>query len=157
VSQTDVLHTILDLVGAVAPAGVDGTSLVDLLKGSDEEVHGLVLSEGGVAKQEGDTLPGAVIAPPWMLIKQRRGCGGSVPLGGGIFDQGMSVCLFNLEKDPGLNISVSGSHPEEVSDLLERWNGFRKAHGRLGERRELSDAFIEELHRSGYDFSTGAP
>jgi len=66
------------------------------------------------------------------------------------------VCLFNLEKDPGLNTSVSGSHPEEVQDLLERWNGFRNAHGRLGERRELSDAFIEELQRSGYDFSTGA-
>jgi hypothetical protein len=56
-----------------------------------------------------------------------------------------------------LNHSVSGSHPQEVQDLLERWNGFRKAHGRLGERRELSDAFIEELQRSGYDFSTGAP
>jgi arylsulfatase A-like enzyme len=157
VSQTDVLPTILDLVGAVTPAGVDGTSLVGLLKGSDEEVHGLVLSEGGVAKQEGDALPGAVIAPPWMLIKQRRGCGGSAPMGRGVSDQGMPVCLFNLEKDPGLTTSVSGSHPEEVSDLLERWNGFRKAHGRLGEHRELSDAFIEELHRSGYDFSTGAP
>jgi choline-sulfatase len=157
VSQTDVLPTILDLVGAVSPAGVDGTSLVELLKGSDEEVHGLVLSEGGVAKQEGDALPGAVIAPPWMLIKQRRGCGGSAPMSRGVSDQGMPVCLFNLEKDPGLNNSVSGSHPQEVQDLLERWNGFRKAHGRLGERRELSDAFIEELQRSGYDFSTGAP
>ena len=157
VSQTDVLPTILDLVGAVSPSGVDGKSLVGLLKGSDEEVHGLVLSEGGVAKQEGNVLPGAVIAPPWMLIKQRRGCGGSAPVDRRITDQGMPLCLFNLEKDPGLTSSVSGAHPEVVQDLLERWNGFREAHGRLGERRELSDAFIEELQRSGYDFSKGAP
>ena len=65
--------------------------------------------------------------------------------------------LFNIEKDPGLTSSIASTPPEQVADLLARWNGFRKAQGRLGERRELSDAFIKELQRSGYDFSTGAP
>jgi hypothetical protein len=59
--------------------------------------------------------------------------------------------------DPLQNQSVAGNHPDVVADLLDRWKGFQSAHGRSGQKRELSAAFIEELQRSGYDFSTGAP
>jgi arylsulfatase A-like enzyme len=157
VSQTDILPTILQLVGAVTPAGVDGVSLVPQLKGASTPAHAVVLSEGGVARLENGVLPGAVVSDPWILLKQRRGCGQSVNAGPGLMDEGMPVCLFNMESDPVQNQSVAGNNPDVVADLLERWKGFQSAHGRSGQKRELSAAFIEELQRSGYDFSTGAP
>lgn len=154
VSQTDILPTLLDLVGATPPAGIDGKSLTGVLLGNSESPHSVVLSEGGVAKQEGDKLPGAVISPPWIALKQRRGCGAAAA---GLMDQGMPVCLYNMDEDPNQMSNVASLRPEIARELLERWNGFRAAHGRTGEVRELSPAFIEELQRSGYDFSTGAP
>jgi arylsulfatase A-like enzyme len=157
VSQTDILPTIAELVGAVVPAGVDGVSLVKQLSGSTAPAHAVVLSEGGVAKLENGVLPGAVISDPWILIKQRRGCGLSSTPANGVSDEGMALCLFNAETDPGQNRSVASAQPDVVEDLLSRWTGFRDAHGKTGAHRELSDAFIKELQRSGYDFSTGAP
>jgi len=157
VSQTDVLPTILQLVGAVIPAGVDGESLVPQMMGNPSPPHAVVLSEGGVARLENGILPGAVISDPWILIKQRRGCGLSRNPSRGVMDEGMPICLFNMETDPDQTQSVAGAHPEVVKDLLGRWRGYREAHGTVGESRALSPAFIEELQRSGYDFSTGAP
>jgi len=157
VSQTDIVPTILQLVGAVVPTGVDGVSLVPQLQGSSEPAHHLVLSEGGVAKIEDGVLPGAVISDPWVLLKQRRGCGVGMGRTRGAVDEGMPVCLFNHETDPGQTRSLSGVETAVVDDLLGRWKGFRSAHGRVGEQKELSDAFIQELQRSGYDFSKGAP
>ena len=150
----DILPTILDLVGAVAPAGIDGKTLTPLLNGVDETPHSVVLSEGGVAKQEGENLPGAVISEDWVLLKQRRGCGLA---GSGLMDQGMPVCLYNANTDPNQSRNVAAAKRDVVATLMERWNGYRAAHGRIGQSRELSPEFIEELQRSGYDFSTGAP
>ncbi len=157
VSQVDIVPTVLQLVGAVIPAGVDGVSLVPQLQGSPEPAHHLILSEGGVAKMEDGILPGAVISDPWVLIKQRRGCGMGMGHTKGAVDEGMPLCLFNHETDPGQNRSLAGLEQDVVADLLSRWKGYRTAHGRIGEHRELSDAFIQELQRSGYDFSKGAP
>ena len=154
VSQVDIVPTVLDLVGAVSPAGIDGVSLTGVLKGEDQSPHVLVLSEGGVARQEGDKLPGAVIDQDWVLLKQRRGCGSA---GSGLMDQGMPVCLYNASGDPNQMRNVASSNRTVVDSMLERWRGYRSAHGRIGQSRELSPAFIEELQRSGYDFSTGAP
>jgi len=69
----------------------------------------------------------------------------------------MPLCLYNHDTDPGQLRSLAGLKPEVVTDLLSRWKGYREVHGNIGERRELSDAFIQELQRSGYDFSKGAP
>ena len=157
VSQTDILPTILEAVGASVPAGIDGVSLMPSIGGDESPVHAVVLSEGGVAKLEDGVLPGAVITDPWILLKQRRGCGLSRTPGRGLMDEGMPVCLFNHETDPGQLRSVAGSESKIAGDLLTRWRNFRTAHGRVGERKTLSPAFIEELQRSGYDFSTGAP
>ena len=154
VSQVDILPTILDLVGAVAPAGIDGKSLTPLLNGADKTPHAVVLSEGGVAKQEGENLPGAVISEEWVMLKQRRGCGLA---GSGLMDQGMPVCLYNAESDPNQTRNLAAAKRDVVATLMDRWNGYRAAHGRIGESRELSPEFIEELQRSGYDFSSGAP
>ena len=157
VSQTDILPTILDAVGASVPAGIDGVSLIPSVLGDESPVHSVVLSEGGVAKLEDGVLPGAVISDPWILLKQRRGCGLTRTPGRGLMDEGMPVCLFNHDTDPGQQRSVAGSESKVAGDLLNRWRNFRAAHGRVGERKTLSPAFIEELQRSGYDFSTGAP
>ena len=156
VSQVDILPTILDLVGAVAPAGIDGVSLLPYLTGREGGPHELVLSEGGVARHEGPDLPGAVIAPPWLLMKQQRGCP-EESAGMRFMDGSMPVCLFNMDEDPNQTQSKAAVEQEVVAELLARWNGFREAHGQRESTRELSQEFIDELRRSGYDFSTGAP
>jgi arylsulfatase A-like enzyme len=157
VSQTDILPTLLDLVGAVQPAGIDGASLVPLMKGDENVEPRVVLSEGGVARQIGSDLPGAVITDPWILLKQRRGCGNSPQSGPRVMSGTMQVCLYNADTDPGQIQEQAHANPEVVADLLGRWDGFRAAHGRKGEARDLSPAFVEELRKSGYDFSKGVP
>jgi len=72
-------------------------------------------------------------------------------------DQGMPMCLYSVADDPGQNRNVAASNRAVAANLLERWNGYRAAHGRIGQTRTLSPEFIEELQRSGYDFSSGAP
>jgi arylsulfatase len=156
VSQVDILPTILDLVGAIAPSGIDGVSLLPYLTGGEGSPHEVVLSEGGVARQEGPDMPGAVIAPPWLLMKQQRGCP-EESAGMRFMDGSMPVCLFNMDEDPKQTQSRAAVKQDVVAELLERWNGFREAHGQRESLRELSPEFIEELRRSGYDFSTGAP
>ena len=157
VSQTDILPTILDLIGAVEPAGIDGASLVPLMKGEEDVEARLVLSEGGVARQIGSDLPGAVITDPWILLKQRRGCGNSPQSSPRVMSGTMQVCLYNSDTDTAQTQEQANANPEVVADLLGRWDGFRAAHGRKGEARDLSPAFVEELRKSGYDFSKGAP
>jgi arylsulfatase A-like enzyme len=157
VSQTDILPTILDLIGAVEPAGIDGASLVPLMKGEPDVEPRLVLSEGGVARQIGLDLPGAVITDPWILLKQRRGCGNSPQSSPRVMSGTMQVCLYNSDTDAGQTEEQANGHPDVVADLLGRWDGFRAAHGRKGEARDLSPAFVEELRKSGYDFSKGVP
>jgi len=74
VSQVDLLPTLLEIVGVVPPSGIDGTSMLPLLQGETEEIRGTALSEGGPGKEPGETLPGAVIAPPWVLLRQPNPC-----------------------------------------------------------------------------------
>ena len=157
VSQTDILPTILDLVGVVQPAGIDGKSLLSLMAGTENDEERLVLSEGGVARQIGPDLPGAVITDDWKLLKQRRGCGSGQQTGARVMDGTMQVCLYNSKTDPLQEQEQAHANKDVVDDLLSRWQGFREAHGRTGESRTLSPAFIEELRKSGYDFSKGVP
>jgi arylsulfatase len=151
VSQVDILPTILALVGAVVPANVDGVSLVPLLNGTKTQVRSATLSEGGVARQSGPELAGAVIAPPWKLLRQQRGCGGPA------MGSGMPVCLYNMDDDPDQNRDVSRQNPSVVTALTERWAGFQSAAGATNQRLDLSPAFIETLQKSGYDFRPAAP
>ena len=153
VSQVDILPTILDLVGAGSPSGIDGQSMVGLMDGSVESIRAATLSEGGVARQIGPQLPGAVIAPPWALLKQRRGCGTSTM----VLDGDIPVCLYRMDEDPGQTRSVASQQPEVVRMLLDRWDGFREARAGSGKTLDLSPAFVEALQKTGYDFSTGVP
>ncbi|RME23176.1 MAG: DUF229 domain-containing protein, partial [Deltaproteobacteria bacterium] len=56
VSQVDVLPTLLELVGAVPPAGIDGVSMVPLLTGRADAIRGVTLVEGGVARHDADEI-----------------------------------------------------------------------------------------------------
>lgn len=152
VSHVDLAPTILDAVGAVIPAGIDGHSLLPVLRGEADGVRSVALIEGGVRAQEG--VPrGAVVAPPWLLLRQDRGCGESPqpPRGPGE----PASCLYDLEQDPGQVRSLAVEHPEVVQDLLGRWEKFRGARAGQADRLILSPEAIEALQRTGYDFKPG--
>ena len=90
------MPTIFELVGAVAPANIDGASMMPLIRKEQERIRNIALSEGGVAIPKGE-MPGAVIALPWTLLFQEGGCYGSnqqaLPRNPG---QTTSRCLYNL-------------------------------------------------------------
>ena len=152
VSQVDVLPTLLDLVGAVSPAGIDGSSMLPLFTQEATAIRSTTLVEGGVSWRDDGQTRGAVIAPPWALLRQDRGCGGR--------DQRHApgepaTCLFNLETDPAEDANVAGAHPEVVKDLQARWDRFRAAHADAGTKLDLDPEYVKELQRTGYNFRPG--
>lgn len=151
VSQVDLLPTVLDAVGAVPPAGIDGASLVPLLRGEATSVRTTALIEGGVVWHDDGHARGAVIAPPWALLRQDQGCDG------GDFREpsGPATCLYNLDDDPGQTVNLARQRPEVVQDLQLRWDKFRAAHATDGVSLTLDPALVEELHKTGYDFRPG--
>jgi arylsulfatase A-like enzyme len=159
VSHVDVLPTILELIGATAPAGIDGASLLPLLQGRSDAIRTTALVEGGVAKQIGGVPRGAVVSLPWTLLRQQRGCGGSIdkdpPRNGGE----PATCLFDVVADPGQTTNQAKQHPEVVADLMKRWNDFRADHGggAAGTDLNLDPKYVQELHKTGYDFRPSQP
>ena len=153
VSHVDLAPTLLDAVGAVLPAGIDGHSLLPVLRGQVDGVRSVALIEGGVRANDAGLPRGAVVAPPWLLLRQDRGCGESPqpPRKPGE----PASCLYNLSDDPGQLRSVAIEHPEVVADLLARWDKFRAARGGSANKLELSPEAIEALQRTGYDFKPG--
>jgi arylsulfatase A-like enzyme len=148
VSQVDVLPTVLEAVGAAPPAGINGTSMLPLFKGTAESVRSTTLIEGGVTWRGEGAPRGAVIAPPWALLKQDPGCGSVSPRPPG--EPG--TCLFNLLDDPGQDRNLAALHPDIVADLAARWEKFRVANGAEARTLQLDPAYIEELHKNGYKF-----
>lgn len=152
-SQVDVLPTLLDLVGAVSPAGIDGSSMLPLFTGKEDAIRSTTLVEGGVSWHDDGHPRGAVIAPPWALLKQDRGCGGGIegPRGPGE----PATCLFNLVTDPGQDDNVATAHADVVKDLQGRWDKFRAAHAEAGTTLSLDPAFVKQLQETGYNFRPG--
>ncbi len=151
VSHVDLLPTVLELVGAVSPAGIDGVSLVPVLQDPEAKVRGTALVEGGVSWTPRDAMRGAVIAPPWALLRQPLSCVAGVvepPPGPGEPFR----CLFRLDQDPGQTDNLAGAHPEVVRQLQERWDGFRSARAGKTVARELQldPSFKALLRKSGY-------
>jgi arylsulfatase A-like enzyme len=157
VSQVDLMPTLLELVGAVVPADVDGRSLTPLLTGEATEIRGTALAEGGVARQLSEYIPGAVIAPPWILLRQHRGCGGSPTADPPRRPGEPATCLFHAEDDPQQERSLARKHPEVVAELMARWTGYREQRSRDARHLELDPDFVEELQRTGYDFRQDTP
>ena len=152
VSHVDIAPTLLALVGALPPADIDGTSLLPLLDGAPS-VRTTTLVEGGVAWREGTIPRGAVIAPPWALLRQDRGCNGGEPARG---PGEPATCLYDLDADAPQATNVARAHPDVVTDLLGRWDAFRAARAGTAKQLELDPAYVEALRRTGYDFRVGA-
>jgi len=148
VSQVDIAPTLLALIGAVAPAGIDGASMLPLLRGTAPQIRSTTLIEGGVTIQQGSTPRGAVVSPPWVLLRQDRGCGGGAeaprPAGE------PAECLFNLAEDPGETENLVLKHPEVRDQLVARWDAFRASRATQGQTLTLDPSFVDDLHRNGY-------
>lgn len=147
-SQVDLLPTLLELVGAVPPAGIDGASLVPLFDGRADSVRAATLVEGGVSWRADDQLRGALIAPPWTLLRQDRGCDGGEPARG---PGEPATCLYDLSQDPEQGTNVASVRAEVVAELLARWEGFVAARAE-GQQLTLDPGLVDELRRTGYDF-----
>jgi arylsulfatase A-like enzyme len=139
---------VLDLVGAVSPAGIDGRSLLPVLTGSTPQVRGATVVEGGVSWRDDEHLRGALIAPPWALLRQDRGCTGGEPARS---PGEPATCLYDLSSDPAQEHNLAQSRPEVVTALRQRWEGFAESQAE-GQQLDLDPALVEELRRTGYDF-----
>lgn len=149
VSHVDLAPTLLEAVGAMPPSGIDGHSLLPLLRGSTQSLREIALVEGGVRYIEGSPR-GAVVAPPYILIRQDRGCGPgpqAMPAPGE-----PATCLYDLVKDPGEEHNIALDNPQIVADLYDRWTRFRAARSQEGAQLKLSPEAIDALQRTGYDF-----
>gem|GEM_PF-735089 len=152
VSHVDILPTLVELVGAIVPADADGASMVPLLTGKADGIRETALSEGGVTKPRGNHLPGAIIAPPWALLRHEGGCDPDDPHSPRPPPGEPASCLFNLDQDPDQTDVVTTLHPDVEKELLARWASFRAAHGGAAVQLDLDPAFVAELRRTGYDF-----
>ncbi len=152
VSHVDLMPTILELVGAVVPADIDGHSMVPLLTGNATTVRDLALVEGGVSRQNADVLKGAVVTLPYTLLHQDRGCDGPPTLDPPRQAGQPATCLYNLDTDPGQYQNIALDNGVLVSALLERWAGFRSARAKEARQLDLDPTFLQELRANGYNF-----
>ena len=157
VSHVDILPTVLELVGAVPPAGIDGRSVLAMLNKPDTKIRGTALVEGGVSWTPRDTMRGAVISPPWALLRQPLMCVTGRPEPPPEPGQPFK-CLFNIDADAGQTTNLARKHPDVVQKLQARWDGFRAAKaGRTTPTEVVHDPeFKDLLRRSGY-FNASKP
>jgi len=165
VSQTDLLPTIAELVGVPAPENIDGVSLLPLILGQKTSVRSTALVEGDPSWTGMGTLPGAVISPPWTLLRQTYACTPGEeharpppPPGAPLGEPLIHTCLFNTENDPQQSRNLAQENADVVEELQARWDGFRRAREGRSVPRDLrlDPAMIEMLQRTGYDFRSGA-
>jgi hypothetical protein len=134
-----------------APAGVDGASALPILRGTAAEIRAATLIEGGVARAQSTTPRGAIIQPPWALLRQDMGCGPGQPAGhrppGEPF-----TCLYDLAADPGQTRNLALERPEVIAALSAGWEAYRAKHGKEGAQLQLDPTLVDALRRTGYDF-----
>lgn len=153
--HVDLLPTLLAMVGAVQPAGLDGVSLLPVLDGSADAVRSTTIVEGGVMQDRPESLRGAVVAPPWVLIRQPPSYGAEPPPpDAGVQPGQLEERLYHLFEDPAQDHDLAQRHPDVVDELRARWQGYRAARAGQAVPRELrhDPAFIELLQQTGYDF-----
>jgi hypothetical protein len=101
-----------------------------------------------VSWRDDEHLRGALIAPPWALLRQDRGCTGGEPARS---PGEPATCLYDLSSDPAQEHNLAQSRPEVVAALRQRWEGFAESQAE-GQQLDLDPALVEELRRTGYDF-----
>jgi len=101
----DVMPTLLETMGAEGPPGLQGTSLLPLLRG--EELPELpAFSELSYNKKT------SLRSPPWKLIHDPA------------TDR---YRLYDIAGDPGETRNVIREHPEVAAELTERMRTIREA------------------------------
>jgi len=157
VSQVDIGPTLLEIVGAVPPGDADGRSAVGLITGRADAIRASALVEGGVALAKNDIPRGAVVTRPWTLLRQDMGCGPDAGRTPHRRPGHPASCLFDVDVDPGQTKNLAVEEADRVAALLDGWDAFRA--DRAGEATQLAldAAFVEALHKSGYDFEPVAP
>lgn len=139
VSTLDLLPTLLDVCGQETPDGLDGRSLLGLMRGRDDG-ESLLVAERGAAPDDFDKM---LIEWPWKLLAFRT-------------DDRTEYRLYHLEDDPGETQDVSGRHRDVTARLRDRlWELHDPASPLLdaeGDVRpvELDEAEKEKLRALGY-------
>ena len=134
VSLSDVMPTVLDLLGLPVPADVQGRSRLPELRGGrkDEPVY----------VQENDEL-GALVDGPWKLV-YRPGSAGT------------AYSLYHLGEDPGEQQDLAAERPEQIERmraLLEETElalGGRRVRSEDSGPEKFDDDELEELRALGY-------
>lgn len=108
VQHVDIVPTILDLVNAPTPGGLNGRSLRPLLTGG--------------------TLGARIAYGESQLPESQYGWHGARTVTDGRFRyvSGPVPALFDLEQDPESRVDVSAAHPDEVARLARALEGFER-------------------------------
>lgn len=120
VSGTDLLPTLMELSGYAPPAGLDGHSLVPLLRDpSGPSPHGALCWHFPHYHHLGYAPCGAIRAGRWKLIEWFEatvaGANGTPP-----------VELYDLEADPSEQQNLADREPARCAELLARLRTWRR-------------------------------
>jgi arylsulfatase A-like enzyme len=148
----DVMPTLLELSGIEPPEGLQGQSLVPLLRGDGRGFRArpaisekAQTSEGAGAPWPRDTESYGIVDSPFKLIHNRVRKGDTP-----------EYELFDVTKDPGEHTNVASDHPDVVKRLSEALDGWYKMvnEAKLASDAEstegLSQQQLERLRSLGY-------
>jgi arylsulfatase A-like enzyme len=152
VSHVDILPTLLQLVGAVPPAGIDGVSMLPVVRDPATRIRSTALVEGGVSWTSQDVLRGAVISPPWAMLRQPLMCGSPDQVSPPPPPGEPFTCLYDMRTDPLQQHNLAVEHPDVARQLQARWDGFRAARAGRSVARDvqMDPSFKALLRKSGY-------
>lgn len=140
ISVTDLMPTILDLLGIPIPASAQGASRIRLLAGETEPQPAIAISRsrgrdptGGLRQPE--QVIYAVTAPRYTLL---------------IGDQGRRLELYDRDSDPGQKNNLIEKSPEVAADLHRRFEQWAEGQATRpvvlgGEEADAPDAPTAEL------------
>lgn len=128
VSLTDLAPTILDYLGVVAPAGIDGEDVLDALRGGGEPTPRVAKAASGCCY--------AVRTPEWLLSGQL--VEGAEP-------------VWALYAD-GKGEDRAAARPEVVAELKAALKGWPATPGHIAgvEKAPPDPALLEQVRKAGY-------
>lgn len=135
VQSIDLLPTILDLMSVPAPAGIQGESLVPLLRGGDLSRPDETFAERRHYKGEDEAL--SVQSARWKYILTSPG----------------GEALYDLAGDPGELKDVAEDRPDQVRhfrERLDRWKSRIPIATDEKGRGEIREGVRERLEALGY-------